>query len=390
MIGPRAPQPRSVQYAVALSNRVISMSVTHLVAETYPYRPGDDEPRRVAVLDGQRCAVHADRQQGVAAVEQNLEGSARGEGVTARRQRHVCVGGDACFFENVLERVADPRCVAHEITADDVGHASQGDGLFHCLSLRKVGERQLDLAVHHAVDPQRPRIRRHPRYDQCGVDAVEVVVRGDVRREAVDLQVRPRRYRGLRGRRGQHEAESIGGDCSGRGEHSSGCSGDDAEYRGTGGEGEEAASVHALGRRRGGTDEGVQYDDAHDDAADGRDCVEGRRVGGESLPRVRPQRPVRRTPPHRSACGRFRPLRQSLRSPRPCRRTARACRRCRTCRWPIHGSGPDCGRRPRTRRQSAVTSWVRWGRRSIHRRRGPPRRRRCRTARVFLCSLAPM
>ena len=34
LIGPRAPQPRSVQYAVTRSNRVISISVTHLVAET--------------------------------------------------------------------------------------------------------------------------------------------------------------------------------------------------------------------------------------------------------------------------------------------------------------------------------------------------------------------
>ncbi|CAB4907577.1 unannotated protein [freshwater metagenome] len=40
LIGPSTPQPRSVQYAVTLSNRVISMSVTHLVAETYPYSPG--------------------------------------------------------------------------------------------------------------------------------------------------------------------------------------------------------------------------------------------------------------------------------------------------------------------------------------------------------------
>ncbi|SHV38306.1 Uncharacterised protein [Mycobacteroides abscessus subsp. abscessus] len=34
LMGPRADQPRMVQYASALSNRVISQSTTHLVADT--------------------------------------------------------------------------------------------------------------------------------------------------------------------------------------------------------------------------------------------------------------------------------------------------------------------------------------------------------------------
>ena len=34
LIGPSADQPRSVQYALKSSNRVTSMSVTHLVADT--------------------------------------------------------------------------------------------------------------------------------------------------------------------------------------------------------------------------------------------------------------------------------------------------------------------------------------------------------------------
>ena len=40
LTGPSGDQPRSVQYDVASANRVTFRSVTHFVADTYPYSPG--------------------------------------------------------------------------------------------------------------------------------------------------------------------------------------------------------------------------------------------------------------------------------------------------------------------------------------------------------------
>ena len=51
LIGACCDQPRCTQYALAAANVVTSMSVTHLVADTYPYSPG------TTIRAGKPCAT---------------------------------------------------------------------------------------------------------------------------------------------------------------------------------------------------------------------------------------------------------------------------------------------------------------------------------------------
>ena len=75
---------------------------------------GHHQPRGVAVLGGQRLAVHPDRQQRVAVVGERLDGCARGEAVDRHRQHHVGVAMNTRFGQQVAHPVARPRRVRDE------------------------------------------------------------------------------------------------------------------------------------------------------------------------------------------------------------------------------------------------------------------------------------
>ena len=84
-----------------------------------------DQARRVAVLDGQRSAVHPDRQEGVALIGERLDRRARGEPVDRRRQHHVGVGVNARPGQQVSNPVPRPLGVRDQVAADGIGHAGQ-------------------------------------------------------------------------------------------------------------------------------------------------------------------------------------------------------------------------------------------------------------------------
>ena len=87
------------------------------------------------------------------------------------------------------------RAVETRRAADLVGHAGQRQGPLDERAGEEVGERERELAVDHAVDPQGP-VRGRERGDaQRGVDPVEVRVGRDHRGRAERGEVRAGRYR---------------------------------------------------------------------------------------------------------------------------------------------------------------------------------------------------
>ena len=76
--------------------------------------------------------------------------------------------------QDVGEPDAAPPGVADQVAADRVGHAVEGDPGLGELPVHEVGVGQRDLPVDLAVDAQRPVLRLDGRYDDRGVDPVEV------------------------------------------------------------------------------------------------------------------------------------------------------------------------------------------------------------------------
>ncbi len=141
------------------------------------------------MLEGQRLAVHADGQQGVAVVGEGAERRAAGPAVGARLEHHVGPGLGPGHREQLAHRPPGPDGVAGELAAHLVGDAHEGDeGFLHLLGLQGLPV-DLDLAVDHAGDLEPPLRGVEAGHDDGGVDAVEVLVGHDVGRQSLDPEV---------------------------------------------------------------------------------------------------------------------------------------------------------------------------------------------------------
>ncbi|CAM5633034.1 hypothetical protein SFIMM107S_03366 [Streptomyces griseus] len=168
---------------------------------------GDEHAHGEAVDEGQRFAVHPDREHRVPAVHHVLDGGAErhpvdgpGDDLVGRATpgRRLHPG----LLEQVGEPDPDPPGVADVGAADLVGDAGEGDLPFDQRAVQQVlvGEFQV-LSDALAVDAEPPGVRVDLRDHQGGVHPVERVVRGGERADAGDPQ--PCSCRGrLRGRGG--------------------------------------------------------------------------------------------------------------------------------------------------------------------------------------------
>ena len=141
------------------------------------------------MLEGQRLTVHADGEQGVAVVGQGGERRAARPPVGARLEHHVGAGPRPSHREQLAHRPSGPDGIAHEVAADLVGDADQGDErLPHLLVLQGVPV-DLDLTLDHAGDLEPPLGGVEARHDDGSVDPVEVVVGHDERASPPSLEV---------------------------------------------------------------------------------------------------------------------------------------------------------------------------------------------------------
>ena len=109
------------------SNRVTSMSTTHLRRRDVAVEPRHDHPHREAVLDRERLAVHRERQHRVAVVGQRGQRGAAVPAVLRGLQHRVGARLHAGLREQVGDRARPTTSVADQVAADLVGHAAERD-----------------------------------------------------------------------------------------------------------------------------------------------------------------------------------------------------------------------------------------------------------------------
>ncbi len=122
LIGASSTQPRRDPVLVELVERRQLDLGQPLGGRDVAVQAGHDQPRRVAVLERQRLAVHADRDQGVAAVEGG-DGEAARVPVDGAADDLVGAGVDPGLVEQVVEPHAEPAGVADQLAADLVRDA---------------------------------------------------------------------------------------------------------------------------------------------------------------------------------------------------------------------------------------------------------------------------
>ena len=196
--GPSSPQPRCVQYA-EMSSNLRHLPVDHPLAGRHvAVQAGDERADREAVVDGQRLAVHGDRQHRVAVVGQRGERGAAGPAVVGGLQHGVGAVLDAGLAQQVGGRT--PLHQALPISRPPTGLETQLRVTHASVGSRghQVGVGEHHLAVDHPVDPQLPVLRLDRRRDQRGVDQVERVVRGPPRGDALEADRDVRRGRRAR------------------------------------------------------------------------------------------------------------------------------------------------------------------------------------------------
>ena len=207
---------------------------------------GHDHPHREAVFERQHFAVHPHGEQGVrAGVLQHRQRRASGEAIDARGEHHVGSRLRHRRGEQFANRVAQPEGSADEVAAHLIRHAGEGREVLLKWLRQKLGEAQRHLVLHHPGDLERPFVRIDRRHLQRRVDAIEVCVRGDKRRDSghVDRGSDRHRIRGHSSPR-QHDLGADRGDPV-RGRVDQPCSGarDDGCCAGDDREGEEAAPL---------------------------------------------------------------------------------------------------------------------------------------------------
>ena len=188
LIGPSFDQPRGHPVAVEVLPRRQLDAVEPLRRRHVAVEAGDDQPGGEAVLGRQRLAVHRHGDERRATVEADLRREAGGEAVDGAADDLRRAGLHPCPVEQRRQPHALPRGVADEVAADLVGHARQRDELLDVGHGDELVVAERVGLVDHALDEQRPRPDVDLRDAERGVDAVEVVVRRDVRRQAGDVE----------------------------------------------------------------------------------------------------------------------------------------------------------------------------------------------------------
>jgi len=151
------------------------------------------------VRERERLPVHRHRHHRAAVlVEQRGQGCPCGEVVGAGRLHGVRARLDPGLAKQVTDRDADPRGVSEVLPADGVRHAGQRDPPLDEPAGEEVLEGQLELRVDHPVDPQPPAVEGDVGHPQRGVDAVEVGVAREVRRDARYVERGTARHGGRR------------------------------------------------------------------------------------------------------------------------------------------------------------------------------------------------
>jgi hypothetical protein len=152
------------------------------------------------MLAGERLVVHAHGDhRHPRLVHDPLDRHAGCETVHRPTDQLVGIGLDSGQAEDVAQRHAGPLGVADQVAADLVGHARDRHVLGDDRERHELVVRQLHLPVDHARDLEPPRGAIDGWRDEGRVDAVELVVRDDDRREAGGGKVcrrdaRPRRH----------------------------------------------------------------------------------------------------------------------------------------------------------------------------------------------------
>src|SRR5215207_11265898 len=163
---------------------------------------GDNEPDRVAVLDGQLAAVQAEGDQRLAPIQRDLRPEARRKAVHAAADE---LAGGACDLlaahaglrEHVREEDPGPAPVRDEPSADLVRDARERNVRLARRHREEVLVGELDRVVHRALDRELPAVHVYPGRGECRVYEVEIPGRSDQGRNSLHLE------RGLRVRRRQ-------------------------------------------------------------------------------------------------------------------------------------------------------------------------------------------
>ena len=198
LIGACWAQPRRAQYASnVVEGRELEID-DPLRGRHESVETGHDHANGEAVLGRQRLTVHRVGEHRVAPVHDRGDRRSRRPPVDRRALQLVGAGLHAGFLEDVGERYAEPARVADELAADLVRHARERDVALDRATAQEIREVDLELAVDHAVHLQAPRLGGHLRHARRGVDAVEVGVRRDELRYALDRRLHAVRNRARR------------------------------------------------------------------------------------------------------------------------------------------------------------------------------------------------
>ena len=134
----------------------------------------------------QRRPIHCGCDKCGSTVEGNFSWHSGGESVNGMAEDlcRFCV--DSCLFENCAEGNALPLGITDEISANLVRHTCDRHGLYSGRLFNElfIGKRQ--WCVNHSIDGESPLLRVDFWNNECGVDAVEIVVGCDVRRDAIN------------------------------------------------------------------------------------------------------------------------------------------------------------------------------------------------------------
>ena len=169
-----------------------------------PVQARDDEAGRIAVVDRQGHAVHAQGDHGPS-LRVHRPGRRKADREAVHGAAHDLVGArlDAGHVEHGAQVHAAPQGVADEVAADPVADAGDGHVLLELRHGSEVVVGQRRLAVHHALDRERPawrhrRAARRARYRcdrtrrwarRCGVMPA---TSSSMRRRAARRPLRPR------------------------------------------------------------------------------------------------------------------------------------------------------------------------------------------------------
>ena len=149
------------------------------------------------MLHRQWLAIHTHREQGIPAVVDGFDREADREIVDRAADELLRIVANPGPVQHVSEGHAEPASVPDEVAADLVGDTGQGHVLLHQRHVEKIEIGDRVWAIDPPLDAQGPLLdvdARNP--EECGVDPIEDLVRGDHGAEALDPELGGLRDRG--------------------------------------------------------------------------------------------------------------------------------------------------------------------------------------------------